>query len=131
MNILADIEENRLETLERISTINETLSHVGFTAFDAKIDSQVLIQLLIKKGIITGQEVKEMREVVKKNTAYGGAYDTFAKLIVDLDDKRKTVDALKRLDKYGKDALTQEELDRVSDSLNKIINGGNQYNEEE
>ena len=73
---------NEIKLLDRLSTINETLSHVGFTAFDAKIDSQVLIQLLIKKGIITEQEVKEMREVVKKNTPYGGACDTFAELII-------------------------------------------------
>jgi hypothetical protein len=123
MNIFADIEANRIETLESLSKMNETLSHVGFTAFDAKIDSQVLIQLLIKKGIVTEQEVKDMREVVKMNTPYGEVHDVFAELIVTLEDKRKTVDALKRLGKYGKDALTQEELDHISDSLNEIING--------
>lgn len=120
---------NDLQTLEKLSTMDEAITNYGFTAVDAKIDTQVLIQLLIKKGIITKQEVITMREVVKKNTAYGDIYDASSELIVYLAEKRKTADALKRLVKGGKDALTQEELDQLGSTLNEIINGDNHETE--
>lgn len=122
---------NELKLLDRLSVMNEAITNFGVIGTDAKIDSQVLIQLLIQKGIITELEVLAMREKVKRNTSYGGLYDASIEMSLELAEQRKTTDALKRLGKYGKDALTQEELDRVSNSLNEIINGGNQYNEEE
>ena len=120
-----------IQTLERLHAMNEAITNFGVIGIDAKIDSQVLIQLLIQKGIITESEVLAMREKVKRNTSYGGLYDASTGMSLELAEQRKTVDALKRMLREGKDALTQEELDRVSNSLNEIINGGNQYDEEE
>ena len=120
-----------IQTLERLHAMNEAITNFGVIGIDAKIDSQVLIQLLIQKGIITESEVLAMREKVKSNTLYGGLYDVSVGMSLELAEKRKTTDALKRLVKGGKDALTQEELDQLGNSLNELINGGNQYNEEE
>lgn len=37
---------------------------------DAKIDSQVVLQLLVQKGIVTREEVEEMRGIVRNSPKY-------------------------------------------------------------
>ena len=37
---------------------------------DAKIDSQVVLQLLVQKGIVTREEVEEMRGIVRNSSKY-------------------------------------------------------------
>ena len=44
---------------------------------DVKIETQLILQLLVTKGIVTREEVSEMRNKVKNSSQYKPLYDYF------------------------------------------------------
>ena len=44
---------------------------------DTKVETQLILQLLVQKGIITREEVSEMRNKVKNSPNYKPLYDYF------------------------------------------------------
>ena len=52
---------------------------------DLKVETQVLLQLLVSKGIVTREEVQSMRETVKRQPQYKAVYDY-------LDQSKKTAE---------------------------------------
>ena len=42
---------------------------------DLKVETQVILQLLVAKGIVTREEVAEMRETVRNSPVYKKLYD--------------------------------------------------------
>lgn len=44
---------------------------------DVKVETQVILQLLVAKGIVTREEVAKMRETVKNSPQYKMMYDYF------------------------------------------------------
>lgn len=44
---------------------------------DAKVETQLILQLLVSKGIVTREEVSSMREKVKNSTNYKPLYEYF------------------------------------------------------
>ena len=42
---------------------------------DVKVETQLILQLLVSKGIVTREEVSEMREKVKNSTNYKPLYE--------------------------------------------------------
>lgn len=42
---------------------------------DVKVETQVILQLLVQKGIVTREEVSEMRNKVKNSSMYKTTYD--------------------------------------------------------
>lgn len=52
--------------------INDALTEISEKEqiLDAKIDSQVVLQLLVQKGIVTREEVQEMRNKVSNSSKY-------------------------------------------------------------
>lgn len=44
---------------------------------DVKVETQVILQLLVQKGIVTREEVSEMRKKVKNSSMYKPVYDYF------------------------------------------------------
>ena len=106
-----------------LSAMNEAISRYGLIAIDAKIDTQVILQLLVQKGIVTREEVTTMRNIVMNKTDYGEIYTLTAKIADDLNDANEVKKLMIRMYTEGADSLTQEELDRVSKALNNAING--------
>lgn len=46
---------------------------------DLKVESQVILQILVAKGIITREEVQSMREKVKSQPQYRASYELLEK----------------------------------------------------
>lgn len=44
---------------------------------DVKVETQLILQLLVSKGIVTREEVSAMREKVKNSPGYKPLYDYF------------------------------------------------------
>lgn len=44
---------------------------------DVKVETQTILQLLVAKGIVTREEVSEMRNKVKNSSSYKTLYDYF------------------------------------------------------
>jgi len=44
---------------------------------DVKVETQLILQLLVAKGIVTREEVSEMRNKVKNSSQYKPLYDYF------------------------------------------------------
>ena len=44
---------------------------------DVKVETQLILQLLVSKGIVTREEVSSMREKVKNSTNYKPLYEYF------------------------------------------------------
>lgn len=44
---------------------------------DVKVETQLILQLLVSKGIVTREEVSAMREKVKNSPSYKPLYDYF------------------------------------------------------
>lgn len=44
---------------------------------DVKVETQLILQLLVSKGIVTREEVSDMREKVKSSPNYKPLYDYF------------------------------------------------------
>lgn len=42
---------------------------------DVKVETQVVLQLLVEKGIVSREEVQNMREKVKRQPQYSALYD--------------------------------------------------------
>ena len=44
---------------------------------DVKVETQLILQLLVSKGIVTREEVSNMRNTVKNSSLYKPLYDYF------------------------------------------------------
>lgn len=44
---------------------------------DVKVETQLILQLLVSKGIVTREEVSKMRNTVKNSSQYKPLYDYF------------------------------------------------------
>ena len=42
---------------------------------DTKVETQVILQILVEKGIVTAEEIQEWRNKVKKSPKYKSSYD--------------------------------------------------------
>ena len=66
--------------------IDDNLQKVALqrTVVDALAESQVALQLLVKKGLVTAEEIKEMREKVKNADKYKQLYEGLDKQLEGL-----------------------------------------------
>lgn len=110
-------------TVSDLSAMNEAITRYGLIAIEAKIDTQVILQLLTQKGIVTREEVETMRNIVMDKTEYGELYKLTVKIADQLNDANEIKKLMNRMYTKGADSLTQEELDKVSKALNEVING--------
>lgn len=86
----------------------------------ALADSQVILQLLVKKGIVTREEVDETRALVTdKSEAVRGFID-----IIDIvESKHNETNDLKNLLRksiYDRENMTPEEQEKILSILSKI-----------
>lgn len=86
----------------------------------ALVDSQVILQLLVKKGIITKEEVDETRALVRDKSelakAFGDAIDKFESRHNETNDLKE----LLRKSIYDREKMTPEEHEKILSILSKI-----------
>ena len=85
----------------------------------ALVDSQVILQLLVKKGIITKEEVDETRALVRDKSelakAFGDAIDKFESRHNETNDLKE----LLRKSIYDRE-MTPEEHEKILSILSRI-----------
>ena len=86
----------------------------------ALVDYQVILQLLVKKGIITKEEVDETRALVRDKSelakAFGDAIDKFESRHNEANDLKE----LLRKSIYNREKMTPEEHEKILSILSKI-----------
>lgn len=79
-----------------------------------KIDTQVILQLMVKKGLVTSTEVAEMREYISWQPLYKS-------MLESLNGMKKEINYSKEFDNIFEKVLngtaTQEERDKLLKSL--------------
>ena len=86
----------------------------------ALVDSQVILQLSVKKGIITKEEVDETRALVRDKSelakAFGDAIDKFESRHNETNDLKE----LLRKSIYDREKMTPEEHEKILSILSRI-----------
>ena len=59
-------------------TINETQK--TRLLLDVKVETQLILQLLVKKGLVTKEEIEEMRKTVKNSPNYKPMYEVLDRI---------------------------------------------------
>lgn len=104
--------------------LKEQLLYIHEMNIRNTIDIQVTLQLLVKKGIVTPEEVQQMRAFVSKQPTYANA-------LKSLENSRKTIEETLKFEQLLTKALsgdrskpvgnnlTQEEKDYINSKLTK------------
>ena len=109
------LNETRLEGIALLASQN---------AVNALIETQTILQLLVKKGIVTPEEVAITRGIVKRQPKY-------RQMIQDLDSAMDRVYESKKFEELiqktlqpdGNKNLTDEERNYLSGKLDDMIKG--------
>ena len=91
-------------------------------AVDALIETQTILQLLVKKGIVTREEVSLTRNVVKNRPKYKQVLDALKQSMDQVNENAKFEDLMKKsLQPDGRENLTKEEKDYLQNTLDSYI----------
>lgn len=95
------------------------INYATEAALLANVDAQVILQLLVSKGIFTREEVASTRELVKRHTEFG-------KMLKTLESQRKDLEEGYEFEKvFGKFLMNNGEVtDAESDFLKKTLENG-------
>lgn len=102
--------------------LNEQLLYIHEMNIRNTIDIQVTLQLLVKKGIVTPEEVQQMRAFVSKQPNYANALQSIEKSRKNVEETLKFEKLLTKAlsgdrSKPVGDKLTQEEKDYINSRL--------------
>lgn len=94
------------------------------TAINALIETQVILQLLVKKGIVTPEEVSITRGIVNNQQKYKQMIYALDNAMDRVDDSAKFEELLqKSLQPNGNKNLTEEERNYLLKRLDNISKG--------
>lgn len=92
-------------------------------AIDALIDTQVVLQLLVKHNIVSPKEVRDMRAYISSQPKYKKIKDAITQSLNEVDELKKFEDLFaKSLQPGGREKLTQEEKEYLLKVLNEYKN---------
>ena len=65
-----------------IYDMDETIDETQKTRLllDVKVETQLILQLLVKKGLVTKEEIVEMRKTVKNSPSYKPMYEVLDRI---------------------------------------------------
>jgi len=106
------LEETRLENIALTALQN---------AVNALIETQTILQLLVKKGIVTVEEVKNTREIVKRQPKYKGFLQSIEEALNDASEIAKFEELFQKM-LNDKESLTEEERNYLLHELDKVSN---------
>ena len=109
------LDETRLEGIALLASQN---------AVNALIETQTILQLMVKKGIVTPEEVVITRGIVKSQPKYKQILQALDSAMDRADKSAKFEELLqKSLQPNGREQLTKEEKDYLLNKLDKISKG--------
>lgn len=99
--------------------LNEQLLYIHEINIRNTIDIQVTLQLLVKKGIVTPEEVQQMRAFVSKQPTYANALQSLENSRKNIEETLKFEQLLTKAlsGEHVGDNLTQEEKDYINSRL--------------
>lgn len=93
----------------------------GANAVNALIDTQVILQLLVKKGIVTPEEVVITRGIVNSQPKYKRLLESIDSAMNKVDEAAKFEELFtKSLQPNGREQLTEEEKDYLLKKLDEM-----------
>ena len=105
------LDETRLEGLALLADQD---------AVNALIETQVILQLLVKKNLVNSEEVALTREIVKRQPKYKQMQQMLNDSINRVDESSKFEELMeKSLRPDGREQLTKEEKDYLLSKLEK------------
>lgn len=108
------LNETRLEGLSLSAVENAVL---------ALIDTQVVLQLLVSKGIVTREEVSITRKIVTNQPKYKNILESIDNVNAKINDNAKLEELMeKSLRPGGREHLADEERKYIIDRLTAISN---------
>ena len=106
------LDETRLEGISILASQN---------AVNALIETQTILQLMVKKGLVTPEEVAVTRGIVKSQPKYRQMLQVLDSAMDRVDESAKFEELLqKSLQPNGREQLTNEEKDYLLNKLDKI-----------
>ena len=90
--------------------LKEQLLYIHEINIRNTIDIQVTLQLLVKKGIVTPEEVQQMRAFVSKQPTYANALQS-------IENSRKTIEETLKFEQLLTKALSGDRSKPVGDNL--------------
>ena len=109
------LDETRLEGISILASQN---------AVNALIETQTILQLMVKKGLVTPEEVAVTRWIVKSQPKYRQMLQVLDSAMDRVDESAKFEDLMhKSLQHNGSEQLTKEEKDYLLNKLDKISKG--------
>lgn len=109
------LDETRLEGIALLASQN---------AVNALIETQTILQLMVKKGLVTPEEVAITRGIVKSQPKYKQMLQALDSAMDRVDESAKFEELLqKSLQPNGNKNLTEEERNYLLNKLDKISKG--------
>lgn len=109
------LDETRLEGIALLASQN---------AVNALIETQTILQLMVKKGLVTPEEVAITRKIVKSQPKYKQMLQTLDDAMDRVDEYAKFEELVqKTLQPNGNKNLTEEERNYLLNKLDKISKG--------
>lgn len=106
------LDETRLEGLALLADQD---------AVTALIESQVILQLMVKKNLVTPEEVSITREIVKRQPKYKEMLKTLDNAMDEVNESTKFEELMeKSLQPNGREQLTKEEKEYLLNRINQI-----------
>ena len=106
------LNETRLENMILLA---------GANAVDALIETQTILQLMVKKGIVTPEEVSITRGIVKSQPKYKQMLQALNNAMDRVNESAKFENLVqKSLQPNGREQLTKEEKDYLLNKLDKM-----------
>lgn len=97
---------------------------VNQDAVTALIETQVILQLLVKKNLVSAEEVVLTREIVKRQPKYKQMQQTLDDTMDRVDESSKFEELMgQSLKPNGREQLTKEEKDYLLSKLDQISTG--------
>ena len=109
------LDETRLEDIALLASQN---------AVNALIETQTILQLMVKKGLVTPEEVALTRGIVKSQPKYKQMLQALDSAMDRVDESAKFEELMqKSFQPNGREQLTKEEKDYLLNKLDKISKG--------
>lgn len=99
--------------------LERTIIEIADVAVNAITETQVILQLLVKKNIVTTEEVVSMRDVVRNRPKYKRLFDLVETGYSNLNES-ETFDSLMKKLLTDRDSMTDEEMEQLDKMLSKV-----------
>lgn len=109
------LDETRLEGIALLASQN---------AVNALIETQTILQIMVKKGLVTPEEISLTRGIVKSQQKYKQMLQVLDSAMDRVDESAKFEELLqKSLQPNGNKNLTDEERNYLLNKMDKISKG--------